>query len=52
MIRLLKRFFDDINRLANCAAFPRSLDVVVTLCQEDRDLLTNFRRRKPKKETA
>jgi hypothetical protein len=39
---------DDFRRIANSLAFPRAQDVLVELCQADRDLLANFRRRKPK----
>lgn len=51
-MKTLKRFFDDINRIANCLAFPRAQDVLVELCQKDRDLLTEaatkFRRNGPR----
>jgi hypothetical protein len=38
-MKLLKRFFDDINRIANCMSYSPAHDVVVTLSQSDRDLL-------------
>lgn len=50
MIHLLKRFFEDIHRIANATFIQQ--EVSVTLSQEDRDLLANYRRRKPKKEVA
>lgn len=58
MIRLLRRFFDDIHRIANVLSFSPTHDVLVSLSTEDRDLLaeaaTNYRRNKTrvKKETV
>lgn len=54
MIRLIRRFFDDIHRLANAVNANRMQDMLVTLSPEDRTLLANFHRRRPsvKKEAA
>jgi hypothetical protein len=46
-MKTLKQFFDDIHRIAECIAANRTQETLVRLSQEDRDLLANFRRRKP-----
>lgn len=46
-MKTLKRFFDDIHRLANFVTANPPQEVLVVLCNEDRSLLANFRRRKP-----
>jgi hypothetical protein len=52
MIRLITRFFDDIHRIANCLAFPRAQDVLVSFSQDATDQIveaaTNYRRNKPR----
>lgn len=47
MLKLVRRFFEDIHRIA-------TLGITVTLSPEDRTLLANFHRRRPsvKKEAA
>jgi hypothetical protein len=48
MIQLIRRFFDDIHRLANLLCNqPSPQQIVVILSPEDRDLLANYRRRRP-----
>lgn len=47
MIQLIRRFFEDINRIANAVNANRTQDISVTLSQEDRNLLANFHRRRP-----
>lgn len=52
-MKLLIRFFDDIHRIANVLSYNPTHDVLVNLSQEDRNLLSNYRRYQPrKKETA
>jgi hypothetical protein len=54
MIRLIKRMFDDVHRLANFVTANPPQETYVFLSPTDRDLLMNFRRRRPsmKKEAA
>lgn len=46
-MKILKRFFEDIHRIADCMAANRMQDMLVTLSPEDRTLLANFHRRRP-----
>lgn len=46
-MKTLLRFFDDIHRIANFVTANPTQDMLVRLSQDDRDLLANFRRRKP-----
>lgn len=46
-MKTLKQFFADIHRIAECIAANRMQDTLVRLSQEDRDLLANYRRRRP-----
>jgi hypothetical protein len=48
MLNLLRQFFADIHRIAECIAANRMQETLVTLSQADRDLLANFHRRKPR----
>jgi len=52
MIRLLKRFLDDVHRIADCIAANRMQDVLVTLSPAQLDLLNTPRRRRTKKVDA
>lgn len=45
-MKTLKRFFDDIHAIAEALNFG-VLDVNVELGKVDRDLIANFRRRRP-----
>ena len=49
MISKLTRFFDDVHRLTNFLLANTMNETLVILSQQDRDLLANFHRRKPKK---
>lgn len=60
-MKTLKRFFDDIHRLANAvnanfrsSSISRMQEMLVVLSQEDRNLLKEWRRNGPrvKKETT
>jgi hypothetical protein len=52
MIATLKRFFDDINRIANFVTANPMQDVLVTLSPAQLDLLNTPRRRRNKKGDA
>lgn len=46
-MKTLKQFFEDIHRIADCMAANRMQETLVRLSPEDRELLMNFRRRRP-----
>jgi hypothetical protein len=54
MIQLVRRFFEDIHRIANFITANPQQDTTVTLSPEAIESLANFRRNKPraKKEVA
>jgi len=49
-LKTLKRFFDDIHRIADCIAANRTQDVLVTLKPEQLKDLPFYSKRQAKKE--